>query len=69
MQQLVKGKRNENQVMLVEDGVEKLTYVYRRNTINSYLEREREKKREMIGGGERAAAPEYRAPGYEVTFS
>lgn len=34
VQHLVKGKRNENQVMLAEDGVEKLTYVYRRNAIN-----------------------------------
>lgn len=59
-------KRNEKQVMLVENGVEKMTYVYRRNAINSYLERE--KKREMIGGTEQAAAPEYIALGYEVTF-
>lgn len=52
--------------MLVGNGAEKLTYVYRRNAINSYLERE--KKRGMIGGEERAAAPEYRAVGYEVTL-
>lgn len=54
VRQLVKGKRNKNQAMLVEDGV----CMFIEETQFILIQRQRERERGMIGDGERAAAPE-----------